>query len=60
MVWMGFRYYLAVYKNWIISILIFSVLFWITVLLTYEWTFRLLNKDKILFFNKYPLVFPLK
>jgi len=48
MVWMGFRYYLAVYKNWIISILIFSVLFWITVLLTYEWTFRLLNKDKIL------------
>ena len=48
MVWMGLRYYLAVYKNWIISILIFSVLFWITVLLTYEWTFRLLNKDKVL------------
>lgn len=48
MIWMGLRYYLSVYKNWIISIFIFSVLFWIIVLLAYEWTFRLLNKDKIL------------
>lgn len=48
MVWMGTKYYLSLYRNWIISILIFSVLFWITILLTYEWTLRLLNKDKIL------------
>ncbi len=47
MVWMGVKYYLSVYRNWIISLFIFSILFWVTVFMAYEWTFRLLNKDKM-------------
>lgn len=36
-------YYLKYYKNWIISGLIFTVLFFISVLLSYEWSLRFLG-----------------
>lgn len=46
MVWMGITYYLKLYKNWIISILIFTVLFWLSMFLAYEWSMRLLDIDQ--------------
>lgn len=46
MVWMGIGYYLRLYKNWIISVLIFTILFWVTAYLSYVSTFHLLKVDK--------------
>lgn len=42
---MGFSYYLHYYKNWIISVVIFSVSFWLCIFLSYEWSVRLLDVD---------------
>ena len=42
---MGFLYYIRYYKNWIISIVILSILFWLSIFLTYEWALRLLDVD---------------
>lgn len=44
------RYYLRYYKNWIISILIFTVLFFLSVLLSYEWSLRFLQINTPLVF----------
>lgn len=41
----GFSYYVRYYKNWIISLLILTVLFWLSIFLTYEWALRLLDVD---------------
>ncbi len=39
----GLLYYLKFYKNWIISGFIFTILFFISVLLSYEWSLRFLG-----------------
>lgn len=46
MVGMNFGYYLRLYKNWIISIFIFTVLFIVSVFLSYFCSLHLLNSNK--------------
>lgn len=46
MYWMGLRYYLGYYKNWLISVFIFTVLFCVSIFLSYEWTYRIIQIDK--------------
>lgn len=43
---MGIWYYLKLYKNWIISILIFTIIFWAMIYLSYVFTFHMLEVDK--------------
>lgn len=43
---LGIWYYLKLYKNWIISILIFTIIFWTAMYLSYVTTYHLLEVDK--------------
>lgn len=43
---LGIWYYLKLYKNWIISILIFTIIFWTAMYLSYVTTYHLLEMDK--------------
>ncbi|MGN1063158.1 MAG: hypothetical protein ACI4QM_02410, partial [Alphaproteobacteria bacterium] len=44
--WRDFWYYIRYYKNWIISALIFTVLFGVSVFLSYVGSLHLLNSDR--------------
>lgn len=46
MKWRDLWYYVCYYKNWIISGLIFTVLFWISVFLSYVGSLHLLQSDR--------------
>ncbi len=42
----GFLYYLKLYKNWLISVLIFTVSFFCSLIISYEWSMRFIHQSE--------------